>query len=531
MNAFFTAARYRTERLYLLCFLLLIPALFANLGEMPVIADEPTRAVVAMEMEFSENYVVSTINGEYYYRKPPLFNWLLAGLFELTGSQSEWVIRLSAVIPLILFGLHLFRIVRRYFNIHVAFFTSAMFLTCGRMLIYDSMLGHIDILYSWLTFWSFERMYHYFRQEKYTALFVVTYLISAATFLLKGLPTLLFQGFTLVALFYSRKKFKLLFSFPHLLGIMAFLVPVAGFFLIYLQYNSLEGWLDQLWDQSKQRTVLDKAWYENFIHIFKFPVDHLMHLAPWSLLAVFCFRKGLRKEALQNDFMRFMLLALLINLPVYWLSPGYYPRYLFMLYPIVFLYLAFAWFQSRELMPRTRKTVEYIFLGGGIISALAPFGILWVDMPIDYKWLKILSIFLLSALVCYAYLRQPDLRMGWFVVLLLLFRMSFNWFVIPHRVQYGELTVYRDGAIEVGKLSKGQPLYVYQHTGINHGTTYYIERERQEILYGRMDADTTSLYIALPLDVSNKQYDKLMEFTIEFEQRVLYLIKFREEYK
>ena len=55
---------------------LLLPALFINLGLMPFILDEGTRADVSMEMALIGNYIAPTINGEFYYNKPPLFNWL-----------------------------------------------------------------------------------------------------------------------------------------------------------------------------------------------------------------------------------------------------------------------------------------------------------------------------------------------------------------------------------------------------------------------------------------------------------------------
>ena len=57
--------------------LLLIPALFINLGMSPLIADEATRGMVAFEMQQSGELITPTIHGEYYYNKPPLYNWIL----------------------------------------------------------------------------------------------------------------------------------------------------------------------------------------------------------------------------------------------------------------------------------------------------------------------------------------------------------------------------------------------------------------------------------------------------------------------
>ena len=83
----------------------LLVIFLVNLGLLPLFADEPTRAVVALEMMYSDNYWVPTINGDYYYRKPPFYNWIIASLFGITGSKSEFIFRLPSVIPLFLFGM------------------------------------------------------------------------------------------------------------------------------------------------------------------------------------------------------------------------------------------------------------------------------------------------------------------------------------------------------------------------------------------------------------------------------------------
>lgn len=90
--------------LYAAAFILFFPAMLINLGITPLLADEPTRALVALEMMFSENFITPTINGDYYYNKPPLYNWLLVFLFKLTGSTSEFVVRLPTVISIGIFA-------------------------------------------------------------------------------------------------------------------------------------------------------------------------------------------------------------------------------------------------------------------------------------------------------------------------------------------------------------------------------------------------------------------------------------------
>ena len=76
-------------KVFFFLLILAIPAFFINLGLQPLFADEPTRADVALEMILSGNYVVPVIGGEYYYNKPPVYNWVLAFFYLLSGSVDN----------------------------------------------------------------------------------------------------------------------------------------------------------------------------------------------------------------------------------------------------------------------------------------------------------------------------------------------------------------------------------------------------------------------------------------------------------
>ncbi|MDV7402029.1 glycosyltransferase family 39 protein, partial [Arthrospira platensis SPKY1] len=100
---------------------LLAPALLINLGLMTLIDDEALRAWVALEMQLSDNYIVPTVHGDFYYKKPPLYNWLLLGVFWLTGSMEEWAIRLPTVCFLLLYCGTIYYFVWRHFSHELAF--------------------------------------------------------------------------------------------------------------------------------------------------------------------------------------------------------------------------------------------------------------------------------------------------------------------------------------------------------------------------------------------------------------------------
>jgi 4-amino-4-deoxy-L-arabinose transferase-like glycosyltransferase len=185
---------------------LLVPALYINLGMLPLGGDESIRALVSMEMMISGDYITPTLNGELYFNKPPLFNWLLIFFFKVFNSESEFICRLPTTIFLIVYCFTIFWWVKKHFGYSSGIMAALMFFTCGRILFRDSFLGLIDMTYSWLIFLNFMFIWYYFEKKNFLALFLVSYVITAVTFLLKGLPSVAFQGITLLVLFISERQ-------------------------------------------------------------------------------------------------------------------------------------------------------------------------------------------------------------------------------------------------------------------------------------------------------------------------------------
>ena len=80
MHTFYEIFKKNNWIFYLIIGLLLFPALLINIGVLPFIDDEAIRALVSMEMIFSGDYITPTIAGELYFKKPPVFNWLVVSI-------------------------------------------------------------------------------------------------------------------------------------------------------------------------------------------------------------------------------------------------------------------------------------------------------------------------------------------------------------------------------------------------------------------------------------------------------------------
>src|SRR5690606_29301547 len=73
---------------------------FVNLDSLPVNIMEARNFITAREMLHDGNWLLTTINGEPRYQKPPLPTWLTAFSAAIFGIKTVWALRLPAAIML-----------------------------------------------------------------------------------------------------------------------------------------------------------------------------------------------------------------------------------------------------------------------------------------------------------------------------------------------------------------------------------------------------------------------------------------------
>lgn len=510
--------------LYILAIILLFPALFINLGYLPLITDEPTRGIVALEMTLSDNYIVPTINGEFYYNKPPLYNWILILSAKACGGFSEFALRLPTVLALLFFGLLIFLFTRKHLGNRIAILNALILATGGRILFWDSFQGLIDIFYSSLVFLNFMLIYHLYRQSRFYLLFLFSYLITALCFLMKGMPSILFQAVTLLVIFIYMKNWKKLFSLQHLSGLLIFIILVGGYYYAYSKYNSLENVYSRLFVESSQRTVVGQGLWNAFLHLFTFPLEMMYQFAPWTILIVCLFRKDLKKIIAEEPFIKYSLLIFFFNIIFYWISPAIHPRYLFMLFPLFFIVLTYIYDQTTNASDIRRKIPEYILLAICILAipGAMVFPFLRETKDIHLIFLKSSILLVVMIFLSYLFIRLKNSRLILFAIVLLITRIVFNVFLMPERSSAEKQ--YKADAIKVGQITKGEELYVYGSTPINHDATFYITREREEILEKGASSVSEGVFYL----VDRGEYDNLIDRGINLKEFFNFEIKLRD---
>lgn len=95
--------------------------IFFNLGGLPLLdPDEPVYAETPKEMIAFDDYVSPRIYGEYWYDKPPMYYWLVAGSFKLFGV-SEFAARFPSAFLGVICVLSVYLLARNLFSRDAAF--------------------------------------------------------------------------------------------------------------------------------------------------------------------------------------------------------------------------------------------------------------------------------------------------------------------------------------------------------------------------------------------------------------------------
>lgn len=528
MKSIEQAYQKRPELFFGIVFLSFILVYLLNLGMLPLFGDEATRTVVALEMIHSGNYIVPTIGDVLYFNKPPFYNWLLIAFYTLFGNYSEFTSRLPMVLSLFFLVYVMYRSAQKHIGTEAAFLAAAMFLSCGVMLFHDSLLGHIDLFYSLVTYLSFILLNQAVRKNNKTLFYTIPFFLNAVAFLCKGLPSVIFIIASAGILLIVNRKLKWLFSWKVLLGAIAFFGPIVAYYFAYSSYYSTEPLLKELWSQSAERTVIDKAWHESVINLFTFWTDQLMHLAPWSLFFPALLYKGFWNEVKKNPFLQNMGAIFAINIIPYWLSPGYAPRYLFMLYPIIFLYVAHfysVWYQDS----RWGKIVHRTFGANIALLALVPFAVFFTDFRVGHTLLKIILLVLLFSGLAAAFFRARKTRMIFMLLALAVVRLGFDWFIIPHRAYEEFIGERKTDLVHAVNQSIGKPLYVHPCTDLDHYVYHYTEVIRGETLPYSNDFVPGATYLIRDQDINlylePEQYAVLSSFHIRQEHALIHLVE------
>ncbi|MEI6420632.1 MAG: glycosyltransferase family 39 protein [Lentisphaerota bacterium] len=319
---------------------LLVVALWAGiylpgLGKREIQGNEPKRALPAMTMIETGNWITPELAGEQYYKKPPLINWIIASSYLIVGNQSELAARLPSAISVLCFVLLLVLMPSGWLSNEgrlisaIAFLTSVGIFDNGRLIeidaIYTSITGMAILL------WLNMRSLNY---SKWLMWFVVGFMLGLGL-LLKGPIILLFFYLTVIFVLRYEKKIKAeLFNLPHLAGIFVMLIifltwAVTAFAMkphdiVVEKTATMSGeWLSDVLDCIIGMDKLDiPGWVMNLLQA-------LTYFLPWLLFYPFLRDKKCMSEIPdeKRHLLKGLLMAIVTGFVLVSLMPGTRARY------------------------------------------------------------------------------------------------------------------------------------------------------------------------------------------------------------
>ena len=382
-----------------LCFVLF----FLFLGDRPLWdRDEGMHAATSKDMIMTGDWVTPRMNGEKFYDKPPLFNWLVALSFLIFGF-TEFAARLPAALLGLGCVLLTYLLGRRMFNPLTGLLGGLVLATAGEFIGLSMAVVH-DIPFTFcitLTLYFFYRGYT--DNIRRRTFIIFSYAFAGFGVLAKG-PIGLLLPAMIIGLFLLYKRnlgfFKelvrgwgvplfLLISLPWYILISMRNPDYLGYFLIQQNLNNFFAFQESRHPEP-----------------FYYFIPILMGVFfPWSLFLpvtfIHCFRKKLGKISDETIFLLIWFAAIFLFFSV---ASSKLPTYILPSFPPLSLLVALTWHDlitnpSRGLrrgMLFSLVTLLVILIGGIIYLFLSPPIQLTVDFGIDLKFINYLAFLMTS---------------------------------------------------------------------------------------------------------------------------------------
>ena len=214
------------------------------LGSLEIKGEEGRRILPAVAMLDTGDWLVPQIGGAPYYSKPPLINWLIAKSFQWTGVRNEWAARLPSVLAVLALGLTAVWTLSRFLGPGGALLT-ALFLLTNIGLMEKGRLAEIESVYLglygialliWLGGWRRDadgpsNVRPAFPWRTWT----LPWLFLGLGLLAKSPLHLVFFYAVVIAVLGFARRWRDLFNWAHLLGIVLMLGIFAAWAAPYFQ--------------------------------------------------------------------------------------------------------------------------------------------------------------------------------------------------------------------------------------------------------------------------------------------------------
>ncbi len=242
------------------------------------------RAIIALEMLETKDFVVPHIEGQIYLLKPPLYNWILAAFFKIFNNNSEFIARLSSVIFVSITAIFISLLFRKIFLIKDLKFVipGLIFLSFPEILDKASR-AEIECSYVFLINIAIFSWFFLHEVKKFRLIsWIIAYFFLSLATLDKTFQALSYFYPTIFCYLLLTRRIKNLFSYQHFIGLLAYI----ALFSLWLWALSKEININQVF----HTWMLEYLWKKNahnpygfWGHFISFPLSFIKGYLPWII--------------------------------------------------------------------------------------------------------------------------------------------------------------------------------------------------------------------------------------------------------
>ena len=260
-------------------------AFFTNLGLRPATLMEARNFITAREMVESGNYLVTTLNGNLRFEKPPLPTYFTAFIMKITGNvQDEWVLR----IPVAVVGV--ITILMVYFLVKELTKNSRLSFLSGFVAVTTFMIIKIGNENSW-DFYTYAfalgGVLFFVRGLKRDGLvnFLISGVFVGLSFMSKGpvgIYGLMLPFFIGHIFVYGIEEYKRNYKKIILMIVASIVVGGLWWFLIYLEYG------DALLQVVKKE---ERTWSNSHVKSIFYYLDYFIYMGVWIVFSLATYKR------------------------------------------------------------------------------------------------------------------------------------------------------------------------------------------------------------------------------------------------
>lgn len=433
------------------------------------------RALVALEMKLSGNYIVPTLNGEPYYKKPPLFNYMLLPALNSKSNAANWMQFISASTAF-LFVFVFYLISRKLLDKRKSLFATIIF-AYSTFVFFNTLTINLDSLFAAFCLLIFMSNIYFAKRKNYLSMFLVGYLLTALAFMTKGTLAIYFQVISLLSIAICTKSYRHIFSWKHIVGTLPFIVTVGTYCLLYSKYNNPLSWFLDMYNDIP--TKLETGAYRRLTNMLSFFGKSIWAYPILAITPILIKRNNFINIIKSRTDLYMLLVSVLGMLPFF--IGDYYPKYILMFVPLITM-LIIKHLNAQEHFSTSKIIllwgIPLLFIAIAILLERAPIYSLFIILPFvlllhNFKWLHVTA---------------------WCIYTITIAAFALNTkYTLDNDSIYASL---ESKASHIAEETSGHRIYVLPERKINYATMYYLTYYKGEIIrVAKDDLDENDFYL------------------------------------